>query len=100
MDAWSYLLINAGSIAVPLLVSAHPKLRFYREWRRILRGLAAMCILFLPWDIWFTHLGVWGFNENYLLGTHVFGLPVEEWLFFICIPFACLLIMHCFDVMA
>lgn len=51
-----------------------------------------MALVFLPWDIYFTQQGVWGFNPRYLLGASWWGLPVEEWLFFFCIPYACLFI--------
>ena len=46
--------------------------------------------VFIPWDVIFTINGIWGFNSDYLLGFEIFSLPLEEWLFFICIPFACI----------
>jgi lycopene cyclase domain-containing protein len=46
-------------------------------------------LIFIPWDIIFTANGFWGFNNKYLLGTTILQLPLEEWLFFICIPYAC-----------
>ena len=45
--------------------------------------------VFIPWDVIFTINGVWGFNSDYFFGFEIFSLPLEEWLFFICIPFAC-----------
>ena len=45
--------------------------------------------VFIPWDIVFTVNGIWGFNPDYFLDTEILDLPLEEWLFFICIPFAC-----------
>jgi lycopene cyclase domain-containing protein len=45
--------------------------------------------VFIPWDVIFTVNGIWGFNPDYFLGNKIFSLPLEEWLFFICIPFAC-----------
>lgn len=45
--------------------------------------------VFIPWDILFTVNGIWGFNPDYFLDTEILDLPLEEWLFFICIPFAC-----------
>ena len=46
-------------------------------------------IVYLSWDVYFTEHGYWGFNDRYLAGLEFLGLPVEEWLFFICIPYAC-----------
>ena len=50
--------------------------------------------IYIIWDIIFTHLGVWGFNDNYITGYHILNLPMEEWLFFICIPYASLFIHY------
>ena len=46
-------------------------------------------VIFIPWDVIFTLHKIWGFNDTYFLGTKFLRLPIEEWLFFICIPFAC-----------
>ena len=43
---------------------------------------------FIVWDIWFTQLGVWEFNPTYVLGFFWMDLPLEEWLFFLIVPFS------------
>ncbi|AUP81079.1 lycopene cyclase domain-containing protein [Flavivirga eckloniae] len=84
-----YLLLNLGSLSIPFLFSFHPKLNFYKRWKPLFISIFISMLLFIPWDIIFTINGIWGFNEDYFLGVKLFSLPIEEWLFFICIPYAC-----------
>lgn len=83
-----YLLINILSISVPFLFSFHPKIQFYKLFRYFFPAMIISALVYLSWDIVFTKLGVWGFNEEYLIGFYIANLPIEEILFFICIPFA------------
>ena len=84
-----YLLLNLGSLSIPFIFSFHPKLQFYKYWKSLfIANILTMCI-FIPWDVIFTINGIWGFNDTYFLGLKIFSLPIEEWLFFICIPYAC-----------
>tara|TARA_R100000935_G_scaffold14034_1_gene28249 strand:- start:17519 stop:18205 length:687 start_codon:yes stop_codon:yes gene_type:complete len=85
-----YLWLNLGSFIVPFLFSFHPKIRFYKKWKGFLIGVFVMMAIFIPWDIAFTNNGFWGFNDAYITGYKVFNLPIEEWLFFFCIPYACI----------
>ena len=57
-----------------------------------------VAIPFILWDVLFTQWGIWGFNDRYLVGGEIWGLPFEEIAFFICIPFACLYTYHCFNL--
>jgi lycopene cyclase domain-containing protein len=85
-----YLSINLLSVAVPFLFSFYPKANFSKKWRYVLPAIAISGLFFIIWDIVFTRLGVWGFNPKYLTGIHVLWLPLEEVLFFFCIPYACI----------
>ena len=85
-----YLLLNVGSLIIPLIFSFHPKLNFYKHWKSFFVAILISSTIFIVWDIIFTINGVWGFNKEYLLGTDIANLPIEEWLFFLCIPYACI----------
>lgn len=93
-----YLLIDFFTILVPLIFSFHPKLRFYKNFRAFFTANLIVGFLFILWDIYFTKIGVWGFNSEYLTGNYFFNLPIEEVLFFICIPFACIFTYHCINL--
>lgn len=84
-----YLWIDLLSISVPFLVSFHPRIQLYKRWKALFLAILITLIPFIIWDACFTVQGYWGFNERYLAGWDLLYLPVEEWLFFICIPYAC-----------
>lgn len=92
MEKYTYLLINILTISVPLSKSFERKISFWSGWPGLLQGIAITAAVFIPWDIAFTRMGVWGFNQTYLSGISLAGLPIEEWLFFFTIPYACLFI--------
>ena len=92
MDKIVYLSLNFFSRLFPLLFSFNPKSKYFFDFKKLLPSVLIVGLLFILHDIYFTKLGVWGFNNNYLIGYNIVNLPIEEWLFFICIPFASLFI--------
>tara|TARA_Y100001954_G_C15776847_1_gene587480 strand:+ start:613 stop:1302 length:690 start_codon:yes stop_codon:yes gene_type:complete len=89
-----YLKILILSTFVPVIFSFHPKVKFYIFYKSIFRATLLVSTIYILWDIIFTKLGIWGFNNQYLNGIYIFNLPMEEILFFLCIPFCCLYTYH------
>ncbi len=52
-------------------------------------------IFYIIWDMWFTNMGVWGFNEKFITNKFVYNLPIEEVLFFFIVPYCCVFIYEC-----
>lgn len=94
-----YLIINLASISIPFVFSFHPKLNFYKNWIDFFKSNFIVSFVFILWDILYTNIGVWGFNSEYLIGVNFFKLPIEEYLFFLCIPYSCLFTWHCFEIL-
>lgn len=85
----TYILIDVLSVIVPFIASFHPASMLYRRWFALFPAIAITTIGYCIWDAWFTGMGIWGFNQRYLLGAYIWNLPLEEILFFVCIPYAC-----------
>ncbi|AKQ45988.1 membrane protein [Rufibacter radiotolerans] len=92
-----YLYLNLFTIFFPLVLSFDRRVHFYTNWRFLFPAMALSALCFITWDILFTQHGVWGFNPDYLVGIYVFNLPLEEVLFFVTVPYACVFIYECLN---
>jgi len=92
---YTYLVINISTVFFPVVLSFDKKVHFYKSWKYIWPGMAVTGLFFLFWDVLFTMKGVWSFNPEYIIGVTLWGLPLEEVLFFLTVPFACIFIYAC-----
>jgi lycopene beta-cyclase len=77
-----YLLVLGAILLFPLVLSVVMHLRMYYRFRAFLKSMIIVCAVFWLWDIGVIARGHWTFNPDYIVGWQLFGMPVEEWLFF------------------
>lgn len=88
---YEYLIFNLLVIAGPIMAGKIYRKTKYPSWRKALRAIIPVAVGFVIWDHLVTEWW-WNFNPKYILGWKVGRLPVEEILFFVTVPYACLLI--------
>lgn len=84
-----YLIVVIVVIAGPLALSFEKNLMLYKRWKYLFPAILITMFLFGTWDVIFTHIGCWEFNPMHNSGIYFYKLPLEEYLFFISIPYAC-----------
>lgn len=88
MEQYTYLLINFCSLLVPFILSFESRIGYYKKWKYLFPAMTATAVFFIVWDSIFTANAVWGFNPKFVTGISLFSLPLEEILFFFCIPYS------------
>jgi lycopene cyclase domain-containing protein len=94
-ERYTYLLVDFFCVLFPFIFSFHPKINFHKQWRYFIIPCLLAALFFLVWDVLFTNAGVWSFNHSRTIGIYLFGLPAEEYLFFFCVPYACVFTYYC-----
>lgn len=87
-----YFTLLLCSIFFPFVLSFDRKVAFYKKWPALIPAIGIVAFVFIVSDVFLSSKGVWGFNPAYHSNLIIFHLPIEEWLFFILIPYASLFI--------
>ena len=83
-----YLLFDLLILAGPLTLSLMPRHDFLSRAKSLAIATLVVALPFIAWDaaVAGSH---WWFDARYTVGVELFGLPIEEVLFFIAVPYAC-----------
>ncbi len=84
-----YFIFNLAIILGPFARSFEPRIRFISQWKYTFGAIALSMIPYIIWDSAVTNRH-WSFNASYTFPFRFAKLPLEEWLFFITVPYACL----------
>ncbi len=87
-----YLLLNIAILLGPLALAFEKRIRYIKKILPVLASVVLTGGAYILWDIAATARGDWAFNPKYLTGLKIVNLPIEEILFFVTVPFACIFI--------
>ncbi|MDD3087843.1 MAG: lycopene cyclase domain-containing protein [Candidatus Omnitrophica bacterium] len=85
-----YARVLILSLALPLLLSFFPPLKFYRKIKYLFLSIFIILAIFGAWDVFATWRGHWYFDADRVWPVKIINLPLEEWLFFVVITFCCI----------
>lgn len=92
-----YLWINIVWICVMLFLTFSAKFKFYKKWKALIPAIVLLEIVFMLWNIKYTHSGIWGFTTQHLSGVTFFEIPIEEWMLFFIFPYTCIFVLSYFS---
>jgi lycopene cyclase domain-containing protein len=88
----TYLFLNLAIIIFPVLLSFDKKVSFYKYFSSVVISIVIVGAAYIIWDAIAVMRGDWNFNPEYISGFTYFNLPLDEILFFISVPYACIFI--------
>jgi lycopene beta-cyclase len=91
MDGLRYLAILAACVLVTLPLELVLGARVYRRPQLLPGVLLPVLAVFLSWDLIAAARGHWWWDERFVTGLGLAGLPIEELLFFLVVPICALL---------
>lgn len=91
LNRYQYLLFNIGILSAPCIASLFYQPFVLPQFLPATLAISTVATAFIFWDMHVTGK-FWTFNQRYITGLRIGKLPIEEVLFFFCIPLSCLLI--------
>ena len=82
-----YLCILITLILLPFVISRKHLSPFLNNAKYYLPAILFSEAIFILWDKRFAGLQIWEYHGEFLTGTDIGGLPLEEWIFFFAMPF-------------
>ena len=92
LDQYQYLLLMAGCLVITLPLEFVLGARIYRRAAGLAFALIPVVIIFSIWDIVGIFRDHWTYSAEFTTGLQLlFGMPIEELVFFIVVPICGLL---------
>jgi len=90
-----YLAVLAACLLGTAPLEVFLRTRVYARWRRLVRTLVPVLVVFVGWDLYAIARGQWSFDACRVTGVRLpGGIPVEEVLFFVVVPICAILTLE------
>ncbi len=89
-----YLLIDIIILLIPVLGSFYPRAPFRKEWKWALPAIAATTVGCYILDTQLSRADAFHFNENYIIGYCLFGIPIEHVISYFTMGYAAVFIYY------
>lgn len=87
MSHLTYLAILVGCLIGTAPLEIGLRTSVYRRWRRLVRTLIPVLVVFSAWDLYAVARQQWTYDRHRIVDVFLLGrLPLEEVLFFAVIP--------------
>jgi lycopene cyclase domain-containing protein len=96
----SYAVMLVLVLLATLALHRFYHLRVLRQPLRLLAAIVPAALLFIAWDVVATSAGHWHFDPAQTFSPRWWGLPLEEYAFFMVIPLAGILTFEAVTVVA
>lgn len=94
-ERFTYLAVLLFVVLGSIWLEVALRTRVIVRWRRLLLSMVLPLLVFVAWDAYAIAAGHWSFDADRIIGiTVVGGVPIDEVLFFIVIPFASILTLE------
>lgn len=92
MEKFGYVAMLAFTICGSFWLEVVLKVGVLRRWKRAASSILPISAIFIGWDAYAIKRRHWFFDRDQILGIFgPFGVPLEEYLFFIIVPIAALM---------
>ena len=92
MEKYGYVAMIAFTIVGSFWLEIFLKVGVLRRWRKAFTAILPVSAGFILWDAYAIDRGHWKFDPKQILEIFgPFGIPLEEYLFFIFVPLAALM---------
>ncbi|MDP2789464.1 MAG: lycopene cyclase domain-containing protein [bacterium] len=92
-----YLLILCVIFLAALFIETHFRVHLYHSLKERIVVTLNIFVFGMAWDYFAVYRRHWIFPGDGLIGIRLWGLPIEEFLFFLIVPYFALVLYKFYD---